>query len=286
MANRKKKSRPRNRPSQRPAQGGTSGSSAPVAQADRTAEEPTPKPERKSQPPAKKASSAQQRTAARRAARRRKQIIYWSVIGVVAVALLVFVFVTKQGSSGKPAPVGTATANPAQAASTPLHIGDTLPTFSAKGLPQTAYANKTVTQDLISGKRALVSVWAPWCPHCQKELPLLGKLLPSYQGSTVLTVETGAGVKPGPTPEKLVTDSKLTQVPTAWDDSNSSGAFTGTLATAFGVDAFPVLYVVDDTGKIVSVWQGETSQSWLQQALNYTKGVGSPPPSVPESQLQ
>lgn len=48
--------------------------------------------------------------------------------------------------------------------------------FPAFALPSLDDPTRTLTQDDLKGKPALVNVWATWCPSCRAEHPVLNKL--------------------------------------------------------------------------------------------------------------
>lgn len=52
-------------------------------------------------------------------------------------------------------------------------IGKPFPAFA---LPALDDPTRTLTQDDLKGKPALVNVWATWCPSCRAEHPVLNKL--------------------------------------------------------------------------------------------------------------
>lgn len=52
-------------------------------------------------------------------------------------------------------------------------IGKPFPAFALPSLDEPA---RTLTQDDLKGKPALVNVWATWCPSCRAEHPVLNQL--------------------------------------------------------------------------------------------------------------
>jgi cytochrome c biogenesis protein CcmG/thiol:disulfide interchange protein DsbE len=52
-------------------------------------------------------------------------------------------------------------------------IGKPFPAFALPSLDDPA---RTLTQDDLKGKPALVNVWATWCPSCRAEHPVLNQL--------------------------------------------------------------------------------------------------------------
>jgi thiol-disulfide isomerase/thioredoxin len=133
-----------------------------------------------------------------------------------------------------------------------LQQGETVPEFSAPNL----FGGRVSWSD-YAGKPTVLVIWAPWCPHCQKELPLLGRIAPDYPGVQIVTVATAIGREPGPTPDQLMADSNLDS-PTAVDDDN------GTLMSGLGVEGFPTSYYVKADGTVMQMTSGETPEDQLR----------------------
>ena len=90
----------------------------------------------------------------------------------------------------------------------------------------------------------LLALWAPWCPACQEELPILDQVVKETPGVQMITIVTAIGDRPGPTPEGYLADHGLT-FPVAVDDR------AGTLASGFGLTSFPSVLFIDSTGTVV-----------------------------------
>ena len=106
------------------------------------------------------------------------------------------------------------------------------------------------------GRAKLIVFVAHWCPHCQKEIPLLADYLESNSlpgGVDLYTVSTG------------VSDNNPNYPPSAW--LKEEGWTVKTLADseeqqaadAFGLSAFPYFVAVDGSGKVVVRTSGEIS---------------------------
>jgi thiol-disulfide isomerase/thioredoxin len=146
-------------------------------------------------------------------------------------------------------------------------VGDSIPAFSAPGFHMQADggASSVVRQPVdwssYAGSPTVLAVWAPWCPHCQAELPVLSAAVEKYPGLRLLGVVTSIGQHPGPTADGYLAGEGLT-FPSAIDDEN------GTLARALGVQAFPTLYLVGSDGKVAYAAEGEVPAATLQQELS------------------
>jgi thiol-disulfide isomerase/thioredoxin len=187
-------------------------------------------------------------TAARRRTRQRRTWI--GAIGAVAVvglAVALVLILTTNGTS----PTAVTVSGPARTAM--LQTGDKIPDFSGPGL-----TGGRVSWKQFEGHPAVVEVWAPWCPHCQAELPVMGTVAPKFPGVKVVMIETAMGQEPGPSGEGFFMQHHLT-FPSAVDDAN------GTLARAFGVQGFPTVYFVGSDGRVVDSFSGEAPASMLAQ---------------------
>jgi thiol-disulfide isomerase/thioredoxin len=200
-------------------------------------------------------AAAEARAAARRKQRQRRTL--GRVLGGLglAIALIVAVVVIMGAEDGAgPSPASeVAVSGPAR--SGPLAAGDTVPAFSAPGLD----GDRIVWSD-YAGTPTVLSIWAPWCPSCQKELPILDRILREFPGVSLVTIVTAIGDRPGPTPEGYLADNALS-FPTAVDDG------AGTLADAFGITGFPTLYFVGSDGTVAEYGVGELSETRLRQAI-------------------
>jgi thiol-disulfide isomerase/thioredoxin len=148
-----------------------------------------------------------------------------------------------------------------------LGVGSTVPEFSAPGFHMRAasgggfsIARAPFEWTAFEGHQTLLSIWAPWCPHCQAELPVLSETIAKFPSVRLATVVTSIGDHPGPTPNGYLADHGLT-FPVAIDDANA------TIARALGVQAFPTLYLVDSNGIVAFANEGEVPASRLEAEL-------------------
>ena len=57
----------------------------------------------------------------------------------------------------------------------------------------TGSARGTVSWEAFSNQPTLLAVWAPWCPHCQVELPILDRVMRSPRGRIRHARDGGGG---------------------------------------------------------------------------------------------
>jgi cytochrome c biogenesis protein CcmG/thiol:disulfide interchange protein DsbE len=192
------------------------------------------------------------------AAKKRQRNLLIGVGVVVAVALVAAVALTGGGGDDTsdatgPSPEGSVSIE--RAPGPALEQGETIPAFSAPELGGGSFE----WSDFSSGPTVL-AVWAPWCPHCQAELPRLAAALDGYPEVKLVTVATAIGQQPGPSVEGYLTDNGLT-FPVGVDDAN------GTLMKGLGVEGFPTTYYVKD-GSVVTRTEGEVDPAQLTSILD------------------
>jgi cytochrome c biogenesis protein CcmG, thiol:disulfide interchange protein DsbE len=197
-------------------------------------------------------SGSQRRAAARKKAAARRRLLAFGVpAGAVALVAVVAILVTAGGGPGKSSAPGTVQASGAPRA-TRLQAGDAIPSFSAPGL-----SGGTISWQGFAGKPVVLVAWAPWCPHCQAELPVLDRVAREYPTVGLVTVVTDIGLHPGPAPEAFMSDNGLS-FPVAVDDESR------TIALALGISEFPTIYFVGPDGMVRVSTVGEMPESTLR----------------------
>jgi peroxiredoxin len=186
--------------------------------------------------------------------------------GVLAVVVVVGAIVLSGGGGGdavgtSPAPAGEVTID--RAPGPQLQVGDTIPAFTAPML-----GGGTMTWDDSLGTPTVLAIWAPWCPHCQAELPRLSAGVDAHPGVKMVSVVSAVGQQPGPTPEEYMASQGLS-FPVGVDDGN------GTILQGMGVQSFPTTYYVDPDGTVVNVTVGEVPDDQLTQILDELAATGS-----------
>jgi peroxiredoxin len=121
--------------------------------------------------------------------------------------------------------------------------------------PAPAFALKSLAGEPVSSadfrgkKKIVVSFWASWCGPCRLELPELQafyeKYHPKNNSFEVLAVSSDEDPKAA---AQFVREAKLT-FPILWDADSK-------MSDAFGVEGIPVLFVIDENGKITLVQSG------------------------------
>ncbi|MCU1374762.1 MAG: Redoxin [Actinomycetia bacterium] len=183
--------------------------------------------------------------------------LWIGLAGIVVLALVVAVLASRGGSTKKVV-AGVEEVRPVTVSGTPLPpltdsatdpgVGQVPPTLTGATFDGTPL---TIGGD---GKAKLVLFVAHWCPHCQREVPLLVTFLKDHQlpaGVELLTVSTGVNADNPNYPPSTWLDKEGWTAPVLADSATSEAA------TAWGLPGFPYLVGVDAGGKVVGRVTGE-----------------------------
>ena len=204
-------------------------------------------------------------------AKARKKQPPWLWIGTAAVVLILAVaaIASGGGSDDKKTAEGVEETRPVTISGTPLPelpqggadpaVGQAIPEATGQSFDGSPVAIRN------DGRAKLIVFVAHWCPHCQKEIPLLADWLKSNalpSGVDLYTVSTG------------VTSKRPNYPPSSWLEEEGWKAKTladtedGKAAEAYGLSAFPYFVAVDGAGKVVARTTGEiTTDQFADLAL-------------------
>ncbi len=122
------------------------------------------------------------------------------------------------------------------------------------------------------GRPAVITFLAHWCPHCQKEVPLLARWLDQtgLPGDVDLwAVATGIDrTRPNFPPGEWLRRERW-PVPTLVDDAR------GTAANAYGLSGFPFFVAVGSDGRVVQRVSGELTVEQFQSLIDAAR-TGQP----------
>ena len=159
-------------------------------------------------------------------------------------------------------------------------VGDPLPEFSEGATdPAIGMTAPVLTGAGFTGNKVVTSPGAPtllvflahWCPHCQREVPLLVQwqrdgLVPSGLDVIGITTSSDPASPNFPPSEWLARE----EFPALWPVMTDSGEKTA--ANAFGVSGFPFFVLLDAHGKVALRISGEIEIDALTEQINKALG--------------
>ena len=197
------------------------------------------------------------------ARRKQKKQPPWLWIGTAAlvVVLAVAAIVSSGGDEKKTSAEGVEETRPVTVTGTALPeyepgsgadpaVGQTIPEVTGQSFDGSPVEIRN------DGRAKVIIFVAHWCPHCQKEIPLLAGYLESNSlpdGVDLYTVSTG------------VVSNRPNYPPSAWLEEEGWTVKTladsedGKAADAFGLSGFPFFVAADASGKVVVRTSGEIS---------------------------
>jgi thiol-disulfide isomerase/thioredoxin len=200
--------------------------------------------------------------------------VVWIVLVLVAALAVVAVIATRSGG-GDEAGAGLAQVRPVEVTGAlpadPDAATDPAVGKAAPGLRGASFDGSPVAVS-DDGKAKLVVFVAHWCPHCQREVPVLvkwlqdGRLPPSVSLYVVSTAVDRA--RPNWPPSTWLREAGLT-APVLADDAQ------GSAASAYGLSAFPFFTATDADGQVMARDSGELSPAQLDQLAAQLATPGS-----------
>ena len=213
------------------------------------------------------------------AARRRTTVWIVTVIALVVVAVGAITFATTRGgddvdtgaSSPAPSGNGSGAGSSSVVAGQPVAQGPVTVNGTALAMRPNSGTDPAVGQPMpelsgvstldgspitiaADGKPKLIFVVAHWCPHCQKEVPLIQEWIDDGQvpdGIDLYAVSTAVRPENGNYPPATWLTKEHWSVPTIADSSDNAAM------EALGVSGFPFIVAVDADGKVVARVSGE-----------------------------
>ena len=187
-------------------------------------------------------------------------------------------FVGQGGSGASPTPPASTVApsgvsSSAADAGPPVITGTPLPKFvSSTDDPAVGLAGPVVQGHdhqgapvaiEPSGRIQMVIFAAHWCPHCQREIPVIqawvdGGGVPD--DVDIVTVSTGIDPTAPNYPPEAWFEREGWTAPVIVDD-------TGSVATAYGLASYPYFVILDADGKVFARFIGEIPTKGLEQIL-------------------
>jgi cytochrome c biogenesis protein CcmG/thiol:disulfide interchange protein DsbE len=194
------------------------------------------------------------------AARKKQPPWLWIGVAAVVVVLAVAAIASSGGSGGKkktaagveqtrPVTItGAALPELPQSGGDDPAVGKEIPEAKGQSFDGTPVDIRN------DGRAKLILFVAHWCPHCQREVPLLSGYLKSHPlpaGVDLYTVATAtSSARPNYPPSAWL--SKV-----GWKAPTMADSDDGKAANGFGLSAFPYFVAVDGSGKVVARTTGE-----------------------------
>jgi thiol-disulfide isomerase/thioredoxin len=189
---------------------------------------------------------------------KRPPLLWIGLAAIVGVALVVAVVASRGGPSAERSAAGLQETRPVTVS------GSALPPLPGSGTdPAAGLVAPTLTGSSFDGtpvaiapdgKGKLVLFVAHWCPHCQREVPLLVDYLKTHglpAGVELWTVATSTtDTRPNYPPSSWLQD-------VGWKAPVLADTADGTAATAYGLPGFPYLVALDKDGKVLARLSGE-----------------------------
>ena len=119
------------------------------------------------------------------------------------------------------------------------------------------------------GEAQLVFFVAHWCPHCQKEVPVITDWIGKNgrpEGVALKAVSTGLNENAPNYPPSKWLDREAWPVKTLADDEASAAA------KAFGLSAYPFFVAIDADGEVVARTSGELTVPQIEALVEAAQG--------------
>jgi|SRR5579872_2203422 len=190
----------------------------------------------------------------RKSPRRRRNV--GPIVTLLVLVVLAVVAVAYWKLHGEQAAV-----TPVSAPQKTLSVGDPAPPFDVR----------TPTGDVksseLAGKAWLVEVFAVWCPHCQREAPILTQVERKY--GRKLAVVGIVGSPYGFDGSSPVTQNDITKFSTDFDAGYPLGFdLTGANPNPYLREGYPSLTLVAPDGRVAWVADGEIDPKTLDKHIS------------------
>lgn len=190
------------------------------------------------------------------------RLVAAAIGAVVALTALIAVVSTREAdapstvSQSQPVTI-TGSPLPSFTDGTDAAIGQVAPTIEGK-----SFDGDTVS--IVPGRSTLIVFLAHWCPHCQREIPLLAKWVADQQvpeGLDVIGVSTAVSADRPNYPPSTWLDREGVTFPVLADDAESAAG------EAMGLASFPYFVLLDGTGAVRLRLSGEIDPVDLTNAI-------------------
>jgi thiol-disulfide isomerase/thioredoxin len=169
----------------------------------------------------------------------------FTALVIVVIAALAVFSATGGGSTGNFTPNNEGL----------IPVGEKAPGFTA----ETVGGGSVSVGDGEAGATMLV-FFATWCPHCQREAPVMSELETQYDDLQLVMVGIDAQDNP----------DKVRQFAEEYD-IESPAVYEPLLGSEYGVSGYPTVYVLDEDNRVVGAHSGEAPrevyEGWIEEVL-------------------
>lgn len=206
-------------------------------------------------------------------ATRRRNALLLVGVGVAAVVMLGLALSQRGADPGDPVATEHATTGEV------IVTGDPLPPFEgteddpAIGLTAPSVQDVTMADPLFpqnvgrDPQPTVVVFLAHWCPHCQRELPMLVELMKGKQldGIRMMAVTTGTDEsRPNWPPKEWLLRER-------WEGEHFPDGDDDIVARSYGLTGYPFFAFLDANGKVVARASGELGAEEILALVELTR---------------
>lgn len=142
-----------------------------------------------------------------------------------------------------------------------VNEGDMAPDFALKDKD-----GKDIKLADLKGKVVIMDFWGTWCPWCIKAMPQVQKVHEKYQDKDVVVLGMNVEGNPAAKPLEFMKRNKF---------SYNTLLEAQSAAQAYKVSAFPTLFVLDKTGKVVFKEEGFSNELFEKVSKAVDGALGS-----------
>ncbi len=144
-------------------------------------------------------------------------------------------------------------------ASAAVSVGDKAPGFKLDSLSGGA----PVQLSNYAAKPTLVLFWVSWCPHCQRELPVVQKVYADLKGKGASVVGVNVDETGGLADARELVSATHVTFPNGIAGTDD----TFPVPRAYGVRGVPALFFVDKKGVVRAIYSGEADEAEVRQGF-------------------
>lgn len=135
--------------------------------------------------------------------------------------------------------------------------GDKAPDFALLNID----GKSTMKLSDYTNKPTLLVFWVSWCPHCQREAPILDKLYRQYKDNGLNIV--GVSVDDSIDPAKTFIIRYGLSFPNAFAGTEKGRA----VLANYDINGVPVIFILDKNGVVKAHYVGETDETVIRNQL-------------------